>query len=202
MKMNWKQRLANIFRWKPRLKTKLVDGKFQIEEAFEYGGKKYYHFPDQFQVPSDRMMMALAYYEELAMRIDRSYIEAHTKAMDNLLDSILKGDTKKQSLQGIVQLNMNLKERLELIPLPDYIYRMASVIFFDESESIYTYDYDYNKKKIERWKRSQDMLAFFLRTPLVELIPSLKSVIESSRTYSPVLEKIEKIHRGHLSALS
>lgn len=195
--MNWKKRLKNIFRWRRRFKSKLVDGKFHIEEAFVYGGKTYYHFPDQFQVPSDRQMMALAYYEELAMRVDKSYLEAHTKAMDKILS-----DPHKINIQGIMQLNMNLKERLELIPLPDYIYRMASVVFFDESESIYTYDYDYNKKKIERWKRSEDVLAFFLKTPLVELIPSLKSVIESSRTYSPVLEKIEKIHRGYLSALS
>ncbi len=195
--MNWKTRLANIFHLKPRFKTKLVDGKFQVEEAFELGGKKYWHFPDQFQVPSERMMMALAYYEELAMKVDKSYLEAHVKAMDTILS-----DPKKINIQGIMQLNMNLKERMELIPMPDYIYRMASVVFFDEHESIYTYDYDYNKKKIERWKRSSDVLAFFLKTPLVELIPSLRSVIQSSKTYSPVLEKIEKIHRGHLSALS
>lgn len=195
--MNWKTRLVNIFRWKPRFKSKLVDGKFHIEEAFVLNGKKYFHFPDQFQVPSGRQMMALAYYEELSMKVDKSYLEAHVAAMDKILS-----DPKKINIQGIMQLNMNLKERLELIPLPDYIYRMASVVFFDESESIYTYDYDYNKKKIDKWKRSEDMLAFFLKTPLVELIPSLKSVTESSRTYSPVLEKIEKIHRGHLSALS
>jgi hypothetical protein len=178
-------------------KSRLVDNKYRIERAFTLDGKDYYHFPDQFQVPSGRQMMALAYYEELAMKVDKSYLEANVKSMDKILS-----DPKKINLQGIMQLNMNLKERLELIPLPDYIYRMASVIFFDESESIYTYDYEYNRKKIQRWRRSEDMLSFFLKTPLVELIPSLKSAIENSRTYSPVLEKIEKIHLGHLSALS
>lgn len=174
-------------------KSKLIDEKYRIELAFVHDGVEYYHFPDQFQAPSGRQMMALAFYEELAMRCDKEYLEAHTKAIDEVLNS------KKIQLQKILQLNMYLKERLELIPLPDYIYRMASVVFFDQSESIYLYDYEYNKKKIAKWKQSEDMLAFFLKTPLVELMPSLRSVIESSKIYFPVAEMIDKIHRDNLS---
>lgn len=176
--------------------SRLVDNKYRIERAFTFEGKDYYHFPDQFQAPSGRQMMALAFYEELAMRCDKSYLESHTKAMDKILD-----DPKKISIQKIMQLNMNMKERLELIPIPDYIYRMASVVFFDLSESIYLYDYEYNKKKIEQWKQCGDILSFFLKTPLVVLMPSLESALKSSRIYFPVAEMIDKIHRDHLSAV-
>lgn len=189
------RKILNLFRSKKFRESKLIDNKFRIELAFTYDGVDYYHFPDQFQAPSGRQMMALAFYEELNMRCDKEYLEAHTKAIDDILNS------KKIQLQKILQLNMYLKERLELIPLPDYIYRMASVVFFDLSESVYKYDDDYNKKKIAKWKKNEEMLSFFLKTPLVKLMPSLPSVIENSKIYFPVAEMIDKIHRQHLSGL-
>lgn len=175
---------------------KLVDNKYRIEEAFKMGGTVYYHFANQEEVPAGRQMMALAYYEEMNMRVDREYLDLHVRAMEKLLS-----DPKKISVMYIAQLNLNLKERLELMPLPEFIYKLASVVFFDESESPYSYDYDYNKKKIQRWKQSGDVLDFFLQTPLKDLIPALSGIEKNSKMYFPVAEKIAEIHRENLSKI-
>jgi hypothetical protein len=108
-------------------------------------------------------------------------------------------DPKKISIQWIAQLNINLKERLGLMPLSDSIYKMASVIFFDDSESPYSYDFEYNKSKIEEWKQSGETLDFFLSRLSTELIPSLQPATGNAKTYFQVTEKIDAIHRGHLT---
>jgi hypothetical protein len=179
-----------------RAKSKLIDGKYEIQEAFKLGGVRYYHFPNQYNVPAGRHLAALAYYQELEMRCDAEYLRKFTAAMTKVLS-----DPKKINLMAIAKMVSFTEERLEMLPLPEYILRLASVLFFDKSESFYSYDFDYNRKKIERWKRHDDILAFFLQTPLVELIPSLKPAIESLRVFSPVVQKIDQTHQQFLSGI-
>jgi len=94
-----------------------------------------------------------------------------------------------------MQLNVNLKERIELMAMPEYIYKLASVIFFDETESLYSYDYDYNKQKIEKWKAAGGTLDFFSRTPLAELVPSLNMPDNDIQTYLTVTKMVAETHR-------
>ena len=118
--------------------------------------------------------------------------------MDKLLS-----DPKSIKLQHIMQLNVNMKERLELMPMPEYIYKLASVIFFDKTEPLYSYDYDYNKLKIERWKAAGGTLDFFYNTPLKELVPSLTMPEKDTQTYLTVSNLIGEAHRKlHLDILS
>lgn len=188
--MNWR----NIF--KPRkFKQHLIDEKYRIIEAFETDGVMYSMFDSAFQVPVGRMLAALMFYEEMEMRCDRAYIENHVKAMEKILS-----DRKAINLMEVMKLNMYLKERLELMPLPDHIYKLASVIYFDENESKFEYDFEYNKKKIEKWKASgKATLDFFLSRLGEELIPSLKSVTKDSLMYFSLTEKIDETHRLNLS---
>jgi hypothetical protein len=101
----------------------------------------------------------------------------------------------------IAQLNLNLKERLELMPLPDFVYKLASVIFFDNTESPYSYSFEYNKKKIEEWKKSGDTLDFFLSRLSSELIPSLRSATGNSNTFFQVAEQVAGIHLTDLTKM-
>ncbi len=114
----------------------------------------------------------------------------------------LLSDPKKISISHIVQLNLNLKERLALAPFPDHMYKLASVIFFDKNESLYSYDYDYNKAKIEKWKAAGGTLDFFSRTPLREIIPSLNMPERDTQTYSTVSKMVSQIHQELLTDLS
>lgn len=179
-----------------RLKPYLVDKKYRVIPAFSLGGVDYWCFDNTHEVPTGRMLAALAIYTELEMKCDRAYLEAHTNAMEKLFS-----DPKKISLTHILQLNINLKERLSLAPFPEHIYKMASVIFFDKNESLYSYDYTYNEKKIAAWKAGEGTLDFFSQTALIGLIPSLGTQGKDLHMYSQVVSLIDKAHRTLLHDL-
>jgi hypothetical protein len=183
-----------IFR--KRFRSRLLDNKYKVIEAFQLGGTTYYMFDQTAEVPTGRMLAALAVYTEMEMKVDKAYLELHTKAMEKLLS-----DPKKINVMYIAQLNLNLKERLELMPLPDFVYKLASVIFFDETESPYSYSFDYNAKKIEQWKKSGDTLDFFLSRLSNELIPSLKPATGNSKTFFQVAEQVAGIHLTDLTKI-
>jgi hypothetical protein len=174
----------------------LLDNKYKVIEAFKLGGTTYYMFDQTAEVPTGRMLAALAIYQEMEMRVDKAYLELHTKATEKILSS-----PKGINITYITQLNMNLKERLDLMPLPDFVYKLASVIFFDETESPYSYSFDYNKKKIEEWKKSGDTLDFFLSRLSSELMPSLKPVTGNSKMFFQVAEQVAGIHLTDLTKI-
>jgi hypothetical protein len=184
-----------LFKRRKRLKTYLVNEKYRVTEAFTHNGVRYFMYENQADAPVGRMLAANAVYLEMEMRCDREYLQAHVKATDKILNENKKGI----NLTILAQLNQNLKERLDLMPLPDFVYKLASVVFFDETESPLSYDYEYNQKKIENWKKDDQMLDFFLQRLASDLIPSLRSAGRSTKTYFQVAEKIDKIHRQNLT---
>ena len=174
----------------------MLQEQYKVVEAFKYGGTTYFMFDDQFKLPTGRGLCALTIYEEFNMRCTREYLELHTKAMEHLLS-----DPKKINIQAIAIINKNLQERLGLALFPDHIYKLASVVFFDETESPYNYDYVYNAKKIEKWKASGGMLDFFLKTQLKDLIPSLKLPAANADHYFQVATAVDNIHLTDLQAV-
>lgn len=187
-KTTWIQRIKRIF--KHRLKPYLVDGKYKVIPAFSIGGVDYWMFDSTTEVPTGRFFAAMGVYAEMEMNCNKEYLASHCKAMEKLLS-----DPKKISIQYILQLNINLKERLELMPFPDYIYKLASVIFFDKSESLYSYDYEYAAEKIKKWKAAGGGLDFFSNTPLKELVPSLTLPEKDTQTYLTVSNMVSEVHR-------
>ena len=174
----------------------LVDNKSKAVEAFTSLGTKYYMFEDPINMPSGRAFTALAFNEEFKMRCTAEYLKLHCRAVDKIL-----GDPKKVNLTLIFELHRNLKERVELVPIPDHIYKLASVVFFDESESPYAYDFNYGQKKIDQWKSNPEILDFFLSTPLTDLMPSLKSESIALKTFLPLVEQMDKSHHSKLQEI-
>lgn len=181
---------------RPRFKEYLLENKYRIIPAFELHGTRYYMYASQTEVPTGRQFAALMVYNEMEMRCTREYLELHVKAMDKILS-----DPKKIHIGYIAQINANLKERLDLMVVPDFIYKLASVVFFDEKESPYKYDIEYNEQKIARWKASEGVLDFFLRTPLCDLVPFLKAQEDVSNIFSKVAEQVGEIHHKLLTAI-
>ncbi len=188
--MNWRK----LFR--KRFHSRLLDGRYKLVEAFQLGGTTYYMFDQTAEVPTGRMLAALAVYTELEMKVDKEYLDLHTRAMEKLLS-----DPKKINVMYIAQLNLNLRERLELMPLPDFVYKLASVIFFDKTESPYSYSFEYNKKKIAEWKKSGDTLDFFLSRLSSELIPSLRPATGNTKMFFQVAEQVTGIHLTDLTKI-
>jgi len=188
IKIPWFKRFRGLFRYS--LKPYLVDAKYKVIPAFSLAGTAYWMYDSALEVPTGRFFAAMGIYTEMEMNCNKDYLISHCKAMEKLLS-----DPKKIQLTYIMQLNVNLKERLDLMPMPDFIYKLASVIFFDKSESLYSYDYDYNKLKIEKWKAAGGSLDFFSKTPLKELVPSLTMPERDTQTYLTVSKMVEEMHR-------
>lgn len=179
------------------LKVKLIEDAV-IREAFTYKGTTYYMFNDPVDVSTGRGLYSMTVYEEMLMRADREYLELHVAAVEKILKNPAQTD-----IPAIVRLNDNLKQRLAFkIALPEHVYKLASIIFFDENESPYKYDSKYNEKKIKAWSDDPDMYAFFLRTPLKTLIPFLELPKTDTQLYLQAVEKIKKSHLQYLHTLN
>lgn len=194
IKTTWLSRFSRLFR--PKFKPYLVESKYRVVPAFSIGGTDYWMFDSTTEVPTGRFFAAMGVYYEMEMNCDKDYLLKYCDAVDKILS-----DPKKISIKTIIQLNTYLRERVELMPFPDFIYKLASVIFFDKTESIYAYDYEYNKLKIEKWKAAGGTLDFFLQTPLKELIPSLKLPDKDTQTYLAVSQAVQEIHLKHLTGI-
>ena len=174
-------------------KKKFPEQKYMIEEAFTISGKKYYRFSDVFNLPIERGLMALMVYEETRMKCSVEYLQQHIEVVRNLLRS------NKIDIFRINQLNEQLNERVNFVLDIDLIYKLSSVVYFDENENPSLYDAEYCKKKIDFWKKNKGVADFFLQQPLTELLPYLKSVDFDLNEYSTANEELNKIHLERLS---
>jgi hypothetical protein len=166
----------------------------QIQEAFTHKGVKYFTFKDIFRLPTTRGLQALDYYDEFSMRCTKSYLTKVCEAFEVILSN-----PKKLDLITLATLVKHMRERIDMLPVPDHIYKLASVMFFDSTENPYFFDREYAQKKIDLWKKDPEVLDFFLRQPLKGLIPYLNLQEGSLHTFSVVTEAINKLHKQFLS---
>lgn len=171
--------------------------KYVIKYAFTVEGIKYYCMDDTFNLPYLRGLKCVTFYEEMRMNCDRALLIAHTEAVNNILTG------SKIDIYEIKKLNDQMLDRLTHIVDTDLVYKLASVVFFDESENPADYEFQYNAKKIEHWKKHQDLTAFFLSTPIQKLVPFLKEFKENLPAYAQATKQIKNLHSemigGHLS---
>ena len=167
------------------------DAKHIITYGFSIAERHYFRFDDPLNTPYDRALKCLVYYKELDMNCDRAFIKAHTEAFDNALkQSSINIDT----LVELKQLNDQLKQRLELPKEPDLMYKLASVVFFDQHENPLVYEFKYGENKIKFWKKNTTLTDFFLQKPLRELIPYLEYAGENLETFSQMTENANQEH--------
>ncbi len=172
-----------------------IQPEHQVVLAFTSDGVDYYKFETGYNSYYDRYMAAMDRINEIEQRVDAKYLDFHQKATDEYLN--------KGSLTNISILNNNLKERRQYIFNQRLLYNLASVWFFDKSENCYTYDYEYADKKIARWRKDKNLLAFFLQTELAKYMPLPDTVKENLEIYLKGQNlKDLSILRYHLSQLS
>ena len=167
------------------------DAKHIIVYAFSIGDRHYFRFDDPLNTPYDRALKCLVYYKELDMNCDRAFIKAHTEAFDNALK---KPSITIDTLIELKKLNDQLKQRLELPKEPDLMYKLASVVFFDQNENPTVYEFKYGENKIRAWKKNTTLTDFFLSKPLKELIPYLEHAGENLEQFSQMTEKASHQH--------
>lgn len=173
------------------------DSRFVIKHAFTSNGIDYYCMDDLVNMPYERALTAIDFYNEFSMGVDVEFLKMHVAKVRELL-------TTKRTINvfEINKINEQLAERIEFIHSPNLIYKLASVVYFDSNEDPTTYDFKYNDEKIKRWKREYKDGSFFLLKPIQELVPFLKESELNLKIYQEMWEKVEKIHLDGVSLQS
>ena len=184
-----KAKFKNLFKRFP------ADIQYPIEFAFEIEGRSFYRFKDYFNIPYERGLKTITFYEEARMKITYEYLEQHTKAVEKILTS------SKIDVYKINELNKILKERLTWYFDTEILYKLASIVFFEKEENPTTYDFKHNIEKIEFWKKHKDVTDFFLQTPMLELMPFLKELEANFQTYSEITNALTKAHSDLVSSI-
>ena len=185
------KKLKSLFSKQPKWN---IQEKHQIEKAFVFDGVQYYKFKNVNDTMSGRAFACIDYYNELNQRCTRDYLLAFCDALEDTVNS------KSIKITDVVKLIVQLRERLEMVVDIDIVFKLASVIYFDETESPYGYDFKYGYEKVQKWKKG-GVDDFFLQVPLSNLIPSLDLSGADLKTYIAVSQKMKTEHLAHISTL-
>jgi len=178
-----------------KLKRFPKDIPYPIEEAFSIEGRTFYRYKDYFNIPYERGLKTITFYEEARMKITYEYLEEHIKAIDKILKS------QKIDVYKIKALNDIMAERMKWAIDTEIIYKLASIVFFEKDEDPRTYDFKHNAEKIQFWKEHKSVSDFFLQTPLLELMPFLKELETNLETYSLLAKELTKHHLDMVSSI-
>lgn len=141
----------------------------RIMYAFTSGGKNYFCFSAEINIPIERMLAAKAIFEEIDMRINPDILVHALSEITNTVYNSKKGVDAK--MKEIARLTLLLQEKVQIQTSPAIDFKLASVVYFDEVENPFGYDHHYAMKKIQHWMSNQDLPAFFLTTPNNRLVP-------------------------------
>jgi hypothetical protein len=177
--------LKELFKKKPKV-WKLEEGHVVVP-AFVDRGVQYYEIKDLFNTFSNRGLMALQVYEEWDMRLKKDDLMEFILSFEKVLNT-----PKELNVMNLVKIVTMLKERVQFpIATADIYYKMASVRYFDENESPYAYDPEYNKKKIERWQEaSSEVDDFFILQRQADMLPLPKLSKEDLPGYLATVKKL------------
>jgi hypothetical protein len=173
-------------------KTKLPITNYPVKYAFTISGIDYYEFQDFNNMPALRGIKTMVFYEEMRMKCTMEYLKLHCEAIDDILSA------EKINIFEIKKLNDQMKQRISMAVDTELVYKIASVVFFDKKENIQDYDFGYNQKKIDNWKKNKEAAAFFLLKPIQQLVPVLATIGENLPAYSALVEELNKIHLDNL----
>lgn len=164
--------MINFWRRKlnPSFNMHHPDLRDKIEFAFKSGNTEYYQFIEEHEIRTGRYKWILAYLQEHDLRMTPEVLKDYCDQIEAVLN---KGEIGKAFV-----LVEKIRGRTTLAFAPDTIKRLASVIYFDESEDLSDYRMDYGTKKINKWDEN-GTLSFFLTRPIRELL-GLKGISESA----------------------
>lgn len=187
----WQRLINYFFRKKP--KDIFPNTEYKIEKVFTVAGTDYYAFANLQDAGCLRALRVMTFYTELQMRCDYDYLKQHVEAVDAVLTS------NRVDIYKLKTYNDYLKDRLNWIVDTDLVYKLASVVYFDETENALDYDFEYCQKKIEFWKKHLPVTDFFLSAPISDLIPYLKNADINLSEYSRVTKMVKALQSTNIS---
>jgi len=169
---------------------------YVIEKAFEISGRTYYQFSNIADMPAGRGLYLGGFWAENEIKCDRDYLLRHCEVMDDILSN------KEISIFNIKTLNDQLRDRLNSNFDVDILYKLASVAYFDKNEDPISYDPEYNRKKIEFWRKNKPVGVFFSQEPLLKYLDFLQQYEPYLQTYLQISQEVNQIHFQRLELLS
>ena len=155
-----------------------------IEEAFTVRGVKYYNFKSDTDVRTGRYIFVQNFLQEVYFRMDIDRLKMYIRRVREEIDGSKQGSINVGNACAFLD---QMKSLTDLAFEPDTVYRLASVIYFDDTEDVTKWDKGHNDAKIKAWKE-EGTLDFFYRKPFTELM-GLKDISETDlRGY---LEKVQ-----------
>lgn len=164
------------------------DNSEKVEVAFEAGGKKYYRFTQDLQMPAGRYKYIYAALREVDLRMDADTMRKYLQEMKKCIS----GKKQEIDLEGLWKLIFNMETRANLGFEPFGVKKLAAVTFFDETEDLGTYDTKHGEQKIAFWDKN-NVLDFFLTMPisgLLGLSNSSPTFLEDLKEYIQTSEMI------------
>lgn len=141
------------------------DFKDKVEFAFRSRGVTYYRMTKGTQIPFGRYRRMQEYFLEYDLRMKITTFMAYL----NDLEKHLFGATGTVNLNKAYEIIASMKARANLAFAPTQAYNLATVVYFDDTENLYGYDENHNKKKAKAWQEDKKVDFFYMR-PLDELL--------------------------------
>jgi hypothetical protein len=156
-----------------------------VEYAFTCGNVDYYQFKQDVEIPAGRYTWIDAYMREHEMRMSLDVLRGYIGAIREQIS----GEMGQINLSNVSVLLYKMETRTNLAFSPETIKRLASVIYFDITESLKSYDQEYGNLKIKQWEQHK-FLDFFLCRPLKELLGLHDTSLESLQNYITLSQQI------------
>ena len=178
--------IEGIYKRKPA--TVHPENKKTVSPAFKVDGVQYYEFDNLSDCPAGRYLRIQQFMVELNLRIDKETLE-------ELLAESLKAIDEGHLARSII-IQTDILNRTKFIVETETAYRLASAVFFTLDEDLTTYDFDYNQKKIEKFKKER-IATFFLSRPMRKLIPQINISGQDLEIYLK-MTKAQKMYESKL----
>lgn len=168
------------------IKQIFPEAKDVIEYAFTLEGKDYFQFSDISTIPGSRYFASVEYQNELAMRCNRDFLQAHLEARKEVKAKLngmsfvdFRVENFVKTMNEVDELDKIMEERLSWIHEPQIAAKLLSVVFFTADENPNRHDYVSGSKKAKIFldaQKKDEHLDFFLSKPIAKLMPWISSL--------------------------
>lgn len=169
-----------------------------VEFAFKCGSVKYYRFKKDTRVRTGRYIIASTFVREFDLRLTRENMET---LFITPIKMELSGKKGTINIAHITMLIQQLEARLNMALEEETLYRLASVMYFDDKEELHGYDKEHNEAKIKDWKKSGD-LSFFFQKPMSDFLTLENFSQTDLKTYLSKAEEFTRQQTDFIQMLS
>lgn len=142
----------------------------KTEFAFKSQGVKYYNFGKDTDVRYMRYVFMQNFLQEVNLRASLETLQEENKIMTAWLD----GSKGSINIGKVLEMLSIQRQRCNLSFEPETVFRLASCLYFDETEDLRDWNKDHNEKKIKQWKESHTIDFFFHK--LFQELTGLKDI--------------------------